>query len=207
MRLHILVEGESEARFLRGWLKRFLPGHACRVYPHQGKGKLAAEAGRRPVAGREGLLDQLPAKLRAFGKTLDPQTDRVLVLVDADEEDCRLLKSRLLRCLKSIKPAPTTLFRIAIEELEAFYLGDRTALRAAFPRAKLSKLKTYTQDSVCGTAELFQSVVGSVRQDKVEWADRMAPRLGLAFQGSQANESLSFRQLCFGLKRLAGDVD
>lgn len=37
------------------------------------------------------------------------------------------------------------LFRIAVEETEAFYLGDQPAIRKAFPKAKLRRMKSYVQ--------------------------------------------------------------
>ncbi len=202
MKLHILVEGETEARFLRGWLPRLIPAHLFRVYPHQGKGHLTSKS----VLHREGLLDQLPAKLRAFGKALNPATDRVLVLVDLDDHDCIELKGRLVSLLHQCDPAPRVLFRIAIEETEAFFLGDRKALVAAFPRAKLARLNQYENDSICGTWELFQLVIGAKRVDKVGWAESMARHLGTSWQGRDANTSPSFRQLCRGLLQLAGET-
>jgi hypothetical protein len=206
MRLHVLVEGDSEEALLRGWLPRFLPhGHSFVVIRHRGKGKLSRDPLKVPDIRREGLLDQLPAKLRAYGKGLDPATDRVLVLVDADDDPCTDLKRRLLEALASCDPRPAVLFRLAIEETEAFYLGDPAAIRKAFPQAKMQRMKLYAQDSVCGTWELFQRVVDDPVEDKVEWAERMASHLGTDWQGKNANRSPSFRQLCQGLLRLAGE--
>lgn len=206
MRLHVLVEGESEEAFLRGWLPRFLPpGHSFVIIRHRGKGRLPRDPVRVPDIRREGLLDQLPSKLRAYGRSLDPATDRLLVLVDADDDPCSELKQRLLEALKSCDPRPVVLFRLAIEETEAFYLGDPQAIRRAFPQAKLQQLKGYVQDSVCNTWELFQSLIGDPVEDKPGWAERMAPHLGTAWQGNDANRSPSFRQLCKGLLTLAGE--
>jgi hypothetical protein len=56
-------------------------------------------------------------------------------------------------------PAPDTLFRLAIEEIEAWYFGDRDALLAAYPRAKLDVLGKYVQDSTCDTWELLAGAV------------------------------------------------
>lgn len=205
MRLHVLVEGESEEALLKGWLPRFLPpGHSFNIIRHRGKGRLPRDP-VRDLGRREGLLDQLPAKLRAYGRSLDPATDRLLVLVDADDDPCSELKQRLLESLESCDPRPVVLFRLAIEETEAFYLGDPQAIRRAFPQAKLQRLKSYVQDSVCGTWELFQSVIGDPVEDKPGWAERMAPHLGTAWRGSDANRSPSFRQLCRGLLTLAGE--
>jgi Domain of unknown function (DUF4276) len=206
MRLHVLVEGESEEALLRGWLPRFLPPcHTFNIYKHRGKGRLPRDPVRVPDIRREGLLDQLPAKLRAYGKALNPETDRLLVLVDADDDPCLELKARLLETLESCDPRPVVLFRLAIEETEAFYLGDPQAIRRAFRQAKLQRLKGYVQDSVCGTSELFQSIIGDPVVDKPRWAERMAPYLGTAWKGNDANRSPSFRQLCKGLLTLVGE--
>ena len=199
------MEGPSEEVFLKGWFPRFLPSHALTVIPHRGKGRLPGELSRAPHPRREGLLDQLPAKLRAYGRVLDPATDRILVFLDLDEDDCGGLKQRLLQVLDACDPRPVVLFRIAIEETEAFYLGDPQAIKKAFPQANLRKLRNYAQDSVCGTWEVFREVVGAKSEDKVRWAERMAPHLGIAWQGTGANPSPSFQQFCKGLRKLAGE--
>lgn len=206
MRLHILVEGPADAVFLTGWLPRFLPSqHSFKIHPHEGKGRLSANFQERPDTKRRGLLDLLPATLRAFGRSLDSATERVLVLVDLDHQSCVELKQRLVDCLESCNPAPTAFFRIAIEELEAFYLGDEAALKRAFPQAKISKMRTYEQDSICGTWETFQSVIGAVSEDKPGWARRMALHLRTDWRGTNANRSSSFRQFCQALLILAGE--
>lgn len=205
MRLHILVEGPSEAAFLRRWFPRFLPQHALTVIQHRGKGRLSAQPDLKPDSKREGLLDQLPAKLRAYGRTLDPSTDRLLVFLDLDDDSCLDLKKRLLAVLEACDPKPTVLFRIAIEELEAFYLGDPAAIRRAYPQAKPQRMRHYAQDSVCGTWEVFRDVIGATWEDKVEWAERMGLHLGTSWHGGDANRSPSFQQFCQGLLRLAGE--
>jgi hypothetical protein len=202
VRIFVLVEGPSETALLEALLPRLLPGHAFRVIEHQGKGKLRKKA--KPL--QRGLLDQLQPKLRAYGRSLNPETDRVLVLVDADEEDCAVLKGRLTRALARINPRPTVLFRIAIEETEAFYLGDPVAIRAAFPSANLTRLSAYRQDSVCGTWELFREVIGAENEDKVVWAENMGPHLSLDRTGRRANRSPSFHSFRSGCLQLAGEV-
>lgn len=205
MRLHVLVEGPSEEALVRGWLPRFLPRHAFTLIRHRGKGRLPGDPLKTLNVRREGLLDQLPAKLRAYGHALNPATDRVVVLVDLDDDDCLDLKRRLVALLEHCDPQPVVLFRIAIEETEAFYLGDPAAVRAAFPPARLGRMKDYVQDSVCGTWELFQRVIGANSEDKVGWAEQMAPYLGTEWRGKEANRSTSFQQLCQGLLRIAGE--
>lgn len=198
MRLNVLVEGPSEEALLSCLLPRLLPRHTFDIIKHQGKGRLRSS----PRTTERGLLDQLLPKLRAYGRSLNPSVDRVLVLVDADNDDCRELKRRLTRALARIHPQPTALFRIAVEETEAFYLGDRDAIRRAFPRANLGRLRGYVQDSVCGTWELFREVVGATDEDKVAWAQAMAPVLSVDPNG---NASPSFRQFRRACRELAGE--
>jgi len=107
--------------------------------------------------------------------------------------------------LNSCDPKPVTLFRFAIEEIEAFYLGDETAIRRAFPQAKLYRMRDYSQDSICGTWECFQGVIGARAEDKPEWGRRMAHHLATEWRGAGSNRSPSFRQLCRALRILAGE--
>ena len=199
------MEGPSEEALADGWLRRLLPRHTFTVIRHRGKGKLPGDALKVPDIRREGLLDQLPAKLRAYGRSLNPETDRVVVLVDLDDDDCLDLKRRLVALLDHCDPRPAVLFRIAIEETEAFYLGDPKAIREAFPQAKVQRMKDYEPDSICGAWEIFQHVVGARSEDKVGWAEKMAPHLGTEWRGKGANRSPSFQQLCKGLLRIAGE--
>lgn len=67
-----------------------------------------------------------------------------MVLLDADEEDCRVLKARLEDVVREVGMTTKSavlpglrfrvLNRIAVEELEAWYFGDVEALRAVYPR-------------------------------------------------------------------------
>ncbi|MGC8494726.1 MAG: hypothetical protein ACP5SH_23625, partial [Syntrophobacteraceae bacterium] len=99
MRIHILVEGLSEKTFLEAWLPRFLPQHSFKIIPHRGKGRIPGDPSKKPDPKRQGLLDQLPAKLRAYGRELRSDTDRILVLVDLDHDACLELKGRMLNLL------------------------------------------------------------------------------------------------------------
>ena len=50
-------------------------------------------------------------------------------------------------------------FCIAVEEMEAWLLGDRNAVLKAYPSAKTSLLNDYEQDSICGTWEKLAGAV------------------------------------------------
>ncbi|MBL8724631.1 MAG: DUF4276 family protein [Planctomycetes bacterium] len=190
MRIRVLVEGRSEQRLLELWGPRAFPKHELIVHPHQGKGEIPGDPAAKPDGRHRGLLDQLPATLRAFAG--EPDT-AVLVLVDADNEDCRTLKKRLLTMVARVRPKPERLmFRIAVEETEAFYLGDLRGLKKAYPQANMRKARSYRPDSICGTAELFGLVVQDDGLNKVAWAEAMGAVLTIRPEGSR---SPSFRAL------------
>lgn len=196
MIVHALVEGDSEKALLEPWAKRLLKGHQLKAYPHRGKGKLAIS---KDDPKKTGLLDQLPAKLRAFGKSLDSTRERVLVLIDADDDDIEKMNSELDLLLERLDPRPVVMFRFAVEELEAFYLADQRALKTAFPDHNQKLARSYQPDSICGTWELFGSVIGDDGGNKVAWAREMAKVLTVRAEESR---SPSFKKLCSGLREL-----
>ncbi|HET9624448.1 MAG TPA: DUF4276 family protein [Kofleriaceae bacterium] len=198
MKIYVLVEGPSEKALLDAWAPRAFPGHEFNLRPHQGKGTLPADGRSDPR--RRGLLDQLPATLRAYAKTFG-NDEAVLVLVDADAEDCVDLKQRLLNVAKTESPSLNVVFRIAVEETEAFYFGDLKAIAAAFPDADHEAAREFAPDSrpAEGTAETFAKVVRDGTLRKVEWAEKMGTKLTTRPEKSR---SPSFKALYAGLERL-----
>lgn len=201
MKLHALVEGPSEQHFLELWGRRFLPDCELRVHPHQGKGTLPklGDKNQKTLRLRRGLLDQLPAKLAALGKALDHKEERVVVLIDADSEDLTQLRADLAALAASLVPAPVVKFCFAVEELEAFYLGDLKALAAAYPGHDQRLLARYQPDSICGTWEYFGQVIGDDGGNKVAWAEAMGSKLTTKPEQSR---SPSFKDFCRDLIEL-----
>src|SRR5262249_48257390 len=150
---------------------RAFPGHQFLVKPHQGKGTLP-NARARPDPRKRGLLDLLPATLRAYAESCSDD-EAVLVLVDADDDDCEHLLRRMRALAAEVCPKLRVVFRIAIEETEAFYLGDLRAIKAAFPDANVERARRMTPDSrpPKGTAEVFAEIVGDDTLRKIEWAE------------------------------------
>lgn len=210
MRLHILVEGPSDEAFLTPWLPKLLgPAHTFKILVHQGKGKLPDDLKAKPEAKHRGLLDQLPAKLRAYNSALKSDTDRVVVLVDLDDGDCKKLLVKLKKAAALCAPKLAVLFRIAIEESEAFFLGDTSAIKRAYPSAKLGKLRNHEHDSICGTWEKLREIIGEhdSYEDKIGWAEAIGPHLSIKWKsGRGANKSTSFCKLCEGLLVLCGEI-
>lgn len=201
--LRVCVEGVSDEPVVREVLVRKL-GLArdaeFAVLVHDGKGKRRTQVSSPPI-GRRGLLDLLPNRLSAWSKAARTQDLAIAVLVDADDEDCRDLKQHLLSL--EHRP-PRTLFRIAVEETESWFLADPQAIRSAYPRAHLDRIPRNSIDRVIGATEVLARVLGDstgrpseVR--KKEWAEAIVPHLNLDQPASP-----SLRTFIAGLERLLG---
>jgi hypothetical protein len=163
MHFEILVEGQSERTALEPLLTKMLgaygSSHTWRIHKHRGIGDLPLDPTLPPDPRNPTLLHNLPSKLRAYGKSLG-DNEVVIVLVDLDDKpDCRAFKQQLVDLLNQCHPLPRCKFRIAIEELEAWYFGDQNALLTAYPHANRHILATYVQDSQCGTWEKLADTI------------------------------------------------
>lgn len=91
-------------------------------------------------------------------------------------------------------PSPTNLLKIST------YLGDINAIKAAYPKAKDVVLKSYVNDSICGTWEKLADAVypggaksldksgwQSVGKEKMVWAVKISPHMNI-----KLNQSPSF---------------
>jgi hypothetical protein len=213
MHFEVLVEDSSGKRLLELLLPQLLGehghSHTWLVHSYKGIGHIPKGLAAKTDPAKRILLDQLPRLLRGYGRT--PGIDAVVVVLDVDKRNCRQFLEELQAVVAGCDPAPTTLFRLAIEEIEAWYLGDREALLVAYPRAKKDILDRYAQDSACDTWELLADAVypgGAVAiqksgwplpgQLKHEWAEKIGPKMTL-----HRNVSPSFNKLIDGLTRLS----
>jgi hypothetical protein len=216
MHLEILIEDSSGEKLLGVLLPKLLGDqgdpHTWRTHHYYGIGRIPKNLKAGDDPAKRILLDQLPRLLRGYGRT--PGIDGVVVVVDSDRRDCKKFLVDLKTMAENCNPAPRTLFRLAIEEIEAWYLGDRSALVKAYPRAKTEVLDRYVQDSPCGTWELLADAIypGGLKsiqnagwplsgQIKHEWAARIGPQLDPG-----RNVSASFRKLLDGFSRLVADA-
>lgn len=213
MHIEVLVEDSSGVKLLQTLLPQLLgphgEQHTWRLHSFKGIGRIPKGLTTKADPSKRILLDQLPRLLRAYGRT--PGYDAAVVVLDVDKRDCKAFLKELKKLARACAPALTTMFRLAIEETEAWYLGDQSALLRAYPRAKRNVLAGYLQDSACDTWELLADAVhpgGSAAikkagwplpgQIKHEWAERIAPLMIV-----DRNASPSFAKLRDGLRRLA----
>lgn len=212
MHIEVLVEDSSGEKLLQTLLPKLLgvqdSPHSWRLHSYKGIGRVPKGLSIAVDPAKRMLLDNLPRLLAGYGKT--PGIDAVVVVLDSDRRNCRDFLTELQAIASGCNPAPHTLFRLAIEEMEAWYFGDQTALLQAYPRAKREVLSRYQQDSVCETWELLADAVyaggaAAIKktgwplpgQVKHEWAERIGPLLE-----PDRNVSPSFGKLRDGLARL-----
>ncbi len=219
MHYEILVEDESGKIALEYIVPKILgpdTSHTYRIHPYKGIGRLPRGLKNTTNPRKRILLDQLPRVLSGYGKSLQPPENYgVIVVVDSDRKDCQAFKGELLNLLDKCGPAPSTLFRIAIEEMEAWLLGDREAILSAFPTARKHSLDGYKQDGTCGTWEVLADAVhpgGSTAlkklgfphtgQAKCSWAEKIAPKMDV-----HANLSPSFNVFVRSFEKLAASKE
>ncbi len=212
MHIEFLVEDSSGTALLELLIPRIVGAfghpHTWAIHAYKGIGRTPKHLKPTMDARKRILLDRLPAILRGYAKT--PGIDAVVVVVDSDRKNCRDFLHEL-NAVANASELPETMFRIAIEEIEAWYLGDPTAIRTAYPKLKQSALSKYEQDSVCGTWEFLADVVypggvsavhkigwplpGNLKHD---WATSIGEHMDI-----ERNASPSFNRFVSGLRRLA----
>lgn len=216
MHLEVLVEDASGELLLRSLLPKILGQsgglHTWRFHPYKGIGRIPRDLRGKTDPSKRVLLDRLPKILAGYGLSHQGTEAAVVVLVDLDDRDCIRFKEELLQILRRCHPRPKVLFRIAIEEMEAWLLGDRRAILKEFPRAKVSVIDSYHQDSICGTWEKLADALfpgGSlalrlqgyptIGQEKCRWATMIGRHLDV-----ESNRSPSLRVFRSGLLKLCG---
>jgi hypothetical protein len=218
MHFEILVEDASGKIALEGFLEKILgpqgEAHSYRIKGYKGVGRIPRGLTGKVEARKRILLDRLPNLLRGYGNVPGFElggASALVVVLDLDSGDCKALKGSLLDLLAQCHPAPRTLFRIAIEEMEAWILGDLDAIRAAYPKSRRAVLERYRQDSICGTWEVLADAIhpGGAKKlkelgwphsgiAKCAWARQIAPRMDV-----ESNRSPSFQTFREGIRKLA----
>jgi len=211
MHFEVLAEDKSGTITLEKMFGSFFTPkdnlHTWNIHQHSGIGHLPKNLMPGSNPKTQMLLNKLPSMLKAYGKTFRGYganySAAVIVVCDLDNRNYQSFMTELTTLIKSCDPAPTTAFVLAVEEGEAWLLGDREAVTTAYPGAKLPILDAYVPDNVCGTWEVLADAIypgGAAALKKVgypeigrvkcAWADKIAPHMDL-----NANRSPSFQKL------------
>ena len=215
MHLEILVEDRSGKAFLDIVLPRIATAeHTFRVHPYRGIGHIPKNLHKSSDPSKRLLLDQLPRLLKGYGAAFAEHTPDyragIVVVCDLDNRNREEFLHELTGILDSCSPKPDAIFCLAIEEVEAWLLGDIKAIKHAYPNAKPAVLTSYVNDSICGTWEKLADAIYSggaqalsangwqaVGTEKWRWANSITPRMDLA-----ANRSPSFCHFRDGVRDL-----
>ena len=134
-----------------------------------------------------------------------------IVVLDSDDHDVQQFRSELEAVAMQNMIKIDHVFCLAVEEIEAWLLGDRHALLSAYPHAKMHVLNTYVQDSICGTWEVLADAVYpggtsklsrehasfiEIGKLKAEWAQNIGIHMDL-----KSNESPSFNDFIHEIER------
>ena len=204
----VLVEGVSDAPTVKEIFERkfgLVEGEHFRIHPHSGKGSLPVDPAVKSNPKRLGLLDQLPSKLRVYARNL-PAHAVVIVIVDVDDTPCVNLLKNLNAMLASLPAKPRVLFRLAIEEIESWFLSDANALRSAYPgRFKKTVLRGIAPDQIVGAWEVLAQALGFDQPSagpgvKLDWAEKISPHLNL-----DNPRSPSLKKFIEGVSRLVAE--
>ena len=205
MHFEILVEDLSGKKMLDILMPKIIgKQHTSRVKSYRGVGRIPKNLTNSTDVSKRILLDQLPRLLRGFGRTFANYPvgfpAALIVVCDLDDRCLKTFREALFRVLNVCNPKPETRFCIAIEEGEAWLLGDIPAIKAAYPRAKDSILNGYQNDSICNTWELLADAVctGGLKslkkkgeqaagKEKSAWANKITPYMNV-----EQNASPSF---------------
>lgn len=206
MHFEILVEDQSGKKALDILVPKIIGDkHSFRVKSYKGCGHIPKDLKFSCDASKRILLNQLPKLLHGYGKTFADYPENysaaVILVCDLDDKCLKAFREELDCILNFCNPKPQTRFCIAIEEGEAWFLGDIPAIKSAYPKAKDSILNGYVNDSICGTWECLADAVfaggaaalrkkgwQTVGVEKSQWAEKIVPHMDVA-----NNASPSFR--------------
>lgn len=217
MHFEILVEDQSGKKALDILIPKIIGAdHTFNIYSYKGVGRIPKNLGAYGNASKRILLDQLPRLLQGYGKAFAkyPADYRaaVILVCDLDDKCLKAFRQELFNILNACNPQPETRFCIAIEEGEAWFLGDIPAVKSAYPRAKDAVLNAYVNDSICGTWERLADAVykgGStalsskgwqaIGAEKSQWSEKISPYMNVATNSSPS--FVYFRQKLLELAR------
>jgi len=217
MHFEILVEDQSGKKALDILVPKIIgDDHTFNVHPYKGIGRIPKNLGGNADASKRILLTQLPRLLRGYGNAFASYPDdypaAVILVCDLDDKCLKAFREELNAILNACNPKPETRFCIAIEEGEAWFLGDIPALKTAYPKAKDAVLNTYINDSIVGTWEKLADAVfpggaaalsakgwQSVGAEKSVWAEKITLHMDV-----DNNASPSFGYFRTKILELAG---
>lgn len=161
MHFQFLIEDNSGAVLIDMIMARLKEQHPEVTYntkPFHGLGGFKRSGSVKEIKNGK-LLHDLSIYLGGFDKSLQNYPAVIVVVLDNDDRDTDVFYHDLEEIAVNKGISIDHVFCIAVEEIEAWLLGDEAALLSAYPNAKLSTIKAYKQDSICGTWEVLAEAI------------------------------------------------
>jgi len=215
MHFEILVEDISGKKALETLVPKIIgDSHTLTIKAYKGIGRVPKKMKSKTEANKRILLDQLPKLLNGYGKTFKGYSEGypavLFVICDLDDKCLKNFRKELEKVLQSCTEKPKTRFCIAVEEGEAWFLGDIEAVKKAYPKAIDNVLKKYKNDSICGTWELLADAIYPkgkselikkgwqiVGEQKSKWAENITPHMDI--KKNKSPSFVYFREKLLGL--------
>lgn len=198
----ILVEDQSGKKALDILVPKIIGAdHTFIIHSYKGIGRIPKNLGANGNASKRILLDQLPRLLQGYGNVFTKYPEdcpaAVILVCDLDDKCLKAFRQELFNILSACNPRPETRFCIAIEEGEAWFLGDIPAVKSAYPRARGAVLNAYVNDSICGTWEHLADAIynggaatlsskggQAIGAEKSQWSEKISPHMNVVTNAS-----------------------
>jgi len=178
MYVQFLVEDYSGEVLIRAIIKKYNENSnniiEYDIKPYKGIGGFKKGPNAENIKS-DHLLTDLPKRLRAYNNNLkNRENTSIFIILDNDKRNTDDFRRKLTEIAETNNIVIDYVYCIAIEELEAWLLGDINAVKAAYPKCKIgAKYNEYKQDSICGTWEILADIIksGTGRKSKKESTD------------------------------------
>ena len=172
MLIEILSEDKSGAVVVERLSERITESEGIKaqvnVHPHRGCGSLPKDMTAKPPKFANSLLDLLPSELRAYNKIYAGKDIILIIAMDSDDKDPQALRQEIYSVAAKFAPDIRSVVGISTEEIEAWVLGDKSAIIEAYPDTNKAVLDSYVQDSVCGTWEILCRAVSDNAEELID---------------------------------------
>ncbi|MDO4700930.1 MAG: DUF4276 family protein [Moraxella sp.] len=203
MHLIFLVEDKSGETALNLLVPKLISGGntTFEIHSYKGVGHIPKNLNNQLNNKKTTLLGKLPQLLKGFEKTFQYTNYATFVVCDLDDNNLIEFKEQLQELAgKSVAYPEKVFFCFAIEEMEAWLLGDIEAIKKAYPNSKINILNSYMNDSISGTWEILADAIYkggsrklknnkdyySVGAEKISWAKNICPYMDIDKNSSKS---------------------
>ena len=161
MHYQFLIEDYSGSALIEEIMKRlvtdvYLNTYSCKSF--RGIGGFKPKNTVKEIRTGK-LLNDLAIYMRGFQRALQDIDAVLIIVLDNDKNDPVEFQNKLEAVAVKNGIVMDHVFCIAVEEMEAWLLGDEEAIKSAYPNMKAGVLHSYVQDSICGTWEVLAETV------------------------------------------------